>query len=326
MSVLLLALIVSLAAATMTFEAYEIQFGKTYQSDYARTTAKEAFLGNMRLAADLQAQNPKATFGANKFADLTPAEFSKRFKMEQLPRLRHHPVSEFHTSPQEEQRFWASQKDRLAIVPADLDWRSVGAVSAVRNQGQSNTWQAFSFSANVEGAWFVKNGGPLKPVSDAETIDCVLTDGNLWTNIYAWYLNNTDGVVRGVDSYPYNGTIGSCNTSRGDVAAILTGYQDIPRNEISLQEYTANFGPIVVGVDATSWQTYVGGVITSCPFDSVDHSVAAVGYETTGDLPFWILKNSWGADFGEDGYVRIKYGSNECGINEKASTGIVKSN
>merc|ERR1711918_305337 len=72
-------------------------------------------------------------------------------------------------------------------------------------------------------------------------------------------------------------------------------------------------GPLPIAVDAQShWQTYTGGIVSSCTGKSLDHGVLAVGY--TSD--YWIVKNSWGSSWGESGYIRLAYGSNQCGLDK----------
>ncbi|MED6265182.1 hypothetical protein AMECASPLE_018228 [Ameca splendens] len=75
------------------------------------------------------------------------------------------------------------------------------------------------------------------------------------------------------------------------------------------------FGPLAAIVDAVSWQDYLGGIIQHhCSSQWSNHAVLVVGYDTTGDLPYWIVQNSWGTTWGDQGYVYIKIGSNICGI------------
>ncbi|CAJ1014516.1 Papain family cysteine protease/Peptidase C1-like family/Protein of unknown function (DUF3586), putative [Leishmania lindenbergi] len=75
-------------------------------------------------------------------------------------------------------------------------------------------------------------------------------------------------------------------------------------------------GPIAVAVDASAFLSYTGGILTSCDGKQLNHGVLLVGYNMTGSVPYWVIKNSWGENWGEKGYVRVLKGTNECLIQE----------
>ena len=77
--------------------------------------------------------------------------------------------------------------------------------------------------------------------------------------------------------------------------------------------------PMSICVDATLWQTYKGGVITSSSGcgTSIDHAVQATGYNAAGN--YWIIRNSWGTNWGEKGFVWVEYGHNVCGVTDQAT-------
>jgi len=79
-------------------------------------------------------------------------------------------------------------------------------------------------------------------------------------------------------------------------------------------------GPLSIAVDATSWQTYTGGILTNCISNQIDHGVLIVGFDLTNSPPYWIVKNSWGASWGENGYIRIEYGTDQCVITSYPSS------
>jgi C1A family cysteine protease len=71
--------------------------------------------------------------------------------------------------------------------------------------------------------------------------------------------------------------------------------------------YTLNYGPLSVCVCAATWSSYTGGILTSC-CDVVDHCVQIVGIDLDDD--YWLVRNSWGTDWGIDGYIKLEYVSN----------------
>ena len=93
----------------------------------------------------------------------------------------------------------------------------------------------------------------------------------------------------------------------------IGGYQSVGRgSETSMQQYISSSGPLSICVDASSWQSYQGGVLSYCG-NSVDHCVQLVGYE--GDA--WKVRNSWGASWGESGHIRIQIGQDLCAISSE---------
>lgn len=118
-------------------------------------------------------------------------------------------------------------------------------------------------------------------------------------------------------SYPYtsgSGSSGTCKSLTGKaVGATIKGHKDVTHSESQMASYVSASGPLPIAVDAQShWQTYTGGIVSSCAGKSLDHGVLAVGYTSE----YWIVKNSWGSSWGESGYIRLAYGSNQCGLNK----------
>lgn len=131
-------------------------------------------------------------------------------------------------------------------------------------------------------------------------------------------------------SYPYVswfGTDYSCNYngSKMDVAAKLEARNDLPSNEyLPLMETLANIGPVSISVDASVWHSYSGGVWNGCDMQSPDinHAVQAVGYGTDpvgGD--YWLVRNSWGTGWGENGYIRVARNTGLCGTDTNPQDG-----
>jgi hypothetical protein len=126
-------------------------------------------------------------------------------------------------------------------------------------------------------------------------------------------------------AYPYvsgNGVAPQCTLNNKTMAhgATITGHTDIAHNESNMLAFVGVGGPLSIAVDATSFQTYTGGILTNCISDQIDHGVLIVGYDMTNSPPYWIIKNSWGAAWGENGYIRVEYGTDQCLLTTYPST------
>jgi len=125
------------------------------------------------------------------------------------------------------------------------------------------------------------------------------------------------GGIETETSYPYTAKDGTCRFNKNDVKAQVTGYTDIQKTEDDLKDAVANNGPISVAIDATNFQLYKSGIFVDdrCAKNSPDHAVLAVGYSSDNGQDFWIVKNSWGTSWGEQGYIRMRRNyNNMCGI------------
>jgi len=284
------------------------QFKKTHQKAYAtpseEAARKQVFKVNMLKAAELQAKAPSATYGMNKFADMTEDEF--------------HPYAHGMVHMPHEKAI-----PELFDVPEkvkSVDWRSKGAVTAVKDQGQCGSCWTFSTTGVTESANFLHGDGKLTSLSEQLFVSCDDTcygcNGGLPVYAYDWLVKNHDGKAVTEEAYPYTsyyGQVDSCSWSSSmATGATITGQASIAQDEAQMAAWMAKNGPISIGVNAMPWQSYTGGVMTvaECPVEQPDHAVLAVG--VTAD--YWIVKNSWASSWGENGYIRLAYGTNTCNI------------
>ena len=237
------------------------------------------------------------------------------------------------------------EKDQLLEVevdtvglPATVDWVKEGAVTAVKNQGQCGSCWSFSTSGSVEGVHFLskQTGGVpgLVGLSEKQLMDCSGSFGNqacnggLMDNAFK-YLES----VKGLDtesSYPYYPQDGTCHYNPANIGACIQDYQDVVQgSEASLQKAVAQ-QPVSVAIDAShqSFQFYSGGVYyePNCSSTQLDHGVLAVGYGTLNGNDYWLVKNSWSASWGEQGYIMMSRNrNNNCGIATSASFPLITS-
>lgn len=200
-----------------------------------------------------------------------------------------------------------------AAPPASWDWRSKGAVTPVRNQGdQCDASWAFAATGAIEGIGQIKTG-KLHELSEQQLIDCSRVEHNDGCNggsaIEAFKYVKTKGLVS--DSvYPYTAHEGNCKSFPPVVR--ITGQAEVPRSVEALKEAVAR-QPVAVMVDATNWRNYKDGIFSDCGMN-LNHQVLIVGYTSE----YWIVENSWGVGWGEHGYIRLKMG-NTCGITDMAT-------
>jgi C1A family cysteine protease len=179
----------------------------------------------------------------------------------------------------------------------------------------------------MEGQNFLKTK-KLVALSEEELVQCsnngnMGCNGGIMDDAFQWVITN--GGIDSENDYPYTsggGNTGSCVTNKqsNDVAK-FTSYKDLPNDEDQMAAWVAQNGPLSIAVDASSgWQQYAGGIVSDCDGQQLDHGVLIVGFGTAGSTPYWIVKNSWGTTWGENGYIRLQKGTNQCGLNQMPCT------
>jgi len=307
------------------FERFKAQYGKNYTNAAEEKRRLKTFSDNLVKAMNLNSVQGDggAVFGVTKFMDLTAEEF-KAFKG-------YRPVGPAVAS-------LANLTLPAVASPctsSSCDWRTAGAVTPVKNQGQCGSCWAFSATEGLESGWFL-GGNTLPVLAPQQLVSCDKVDGGCnggdLPTAYK-YIEGAGGLESNAD-YPYTsggGSNGVCKFNAKDIVASMKGWTyAIPpcfnactnQNENNLKTAVATYGPSSICVNANPWQFYTKGVMKSgCAgaYDQLDHCVQLVGYQSSGAANYWIVKNSWAADWGENGYIYIQIGKNLCGVADEAT-------
>ncbi|KAL3273384.1 hypothetical protein HHI36_014831 [Cryptolaemus montrouzieri] len=215
-----------------------------------------------------------------------------------------------------------------SILPEFVDWRLQGAVSEVKDQGHCGSCWSFSATGAIEGQAKLSLG-KLISLSEQNLIDCATEDyGNLGCNggdTNAAFDYVRDNGIEEEYEYPYVAKQGKCLQKNAKL--YVTRYYFVEKNEEALKEAVALNGPISVGIEATvNLQNYAGGVYfdDTCTYN-INHGVLVVGYGIENERPYWLIKNSWGSSWGEQGYLKLARNQyNNCQVASMASFPLVK--
>jgi len=318
MKIIILLTLVTLSlcrySTTEDFFQFLRKYNKTYSPEELPTRFeifKEAKREVHRLNEEARASGLDTKFGMTKFADMTKEEFQgKMMGYKKTSNDKPH-AAKFHIG---------------APLPAALDWRKTkGVVTPVKNQEQCGSCWAFSATEGVESAWFLAKHKELV-LSPQQIVSCDQTDSGCDGGDLPTAFQYVKGAGMETDAvYPYTsggGDTGTCHYKSQDVVAHISGFQyaTTTGNETQMQVAMVTHGPLSICVDASTWQYYQGGVITHSCGDSLDHCVQIVGWNVyTGNIPYWIIRNSWGADWGLQGYLWVERNKDECGVSDEAT-------
>lgn len=300
-------------AMKQNFLAFKQKYNKSYGSKTELEFRFGIYSANMKLIEEGNKSSEKTyTLGENVFADMTFEEFQNKFLME----------------PKENK-----QEPVLTAAPlkskGSVDWRTVpGAVGPIKNQGECGSCWAFSTVAGLETAYFLKNK-TFVSFSEQELVDCAGgqyrnrgCNGGIMPFAYMYIMDN--GITT-EDSYPYRGMEGWCQAAYKKPRYSLPDFAQI--SPIDVNGLIAAIDKTVVSVAIEvqqDLQFYNGGVYNppaSCG-QGLNHAVNTVGYSTTASVPYFIVRNSWGPNWGENGYFRMSIGSGNgsCGIANETCT------
>jgi cathepsin L len=315
-----------------TFQDYKAEYNKQYKDEAEESMRRKLF---ERRLAKIHRHNSDKTKtwreGVNKFTDMTEEE-QKAFrgvhggllakqKSERAKRAVPNHLPEFNAS---------------AWVGVNVDWRTKGVVSAVKDQGGCGSCWTFSTAEEIESAYALKTKN-LLVLSEQQILDCTPNPndcggtggcGGGTVELAVARIMVMGGLTQEKD-YPYVSGDGSnyqCDMSKFKPAVKVTNFVDLPSNQVGpILQYVGTTGPLSISVDASSWSGYESGVFDGCDMSApdIDHAVQLVGFGTDASAgDYWLVRNSWGGDYGEDGYIRLRrYATPPCGVDTTPADG-----
>jgi C1A family cysteine protease len=277
------------------------------------------FANNDDLIEAHNAKKESYTMGHNKFSGMSNEEFAAFVAKSGLKRPKVSTAKFVHKAPSD-----------VSTLPASVDWRDSGKVAAVKDQGQCGSCWSFSTVCALEGAYAIKYG-TLTTFSEQYFVSCdnrknggtdMGCNGGLMDSAFEWA--ETNGVCTEA-SYPY-----VSGDSKEDEDCLSTGvkvsgaapksYTDVtPQSDSAMMSAVAQ-QPVAIAIQANQigFQLYKSGVFTGKCGDSLDHGVATVGYGTEDGQDYYLVRNSWGDSWGEDGYIKLERGGSQkngqCGM------------
>jgi len=295
---------------------FKAEHGRVYRDSVEEAQRFRNFAKNLERARELNAKMPSARFGVTKFMDMSVEEFRQQYLMTNLPKLDQVKLNaHYHNN--------ATYKSLAA--PSSYDWFNKGACTPVYNQGQCGSCWAFSATETIESFYKLSSSShSLTKLSMEQVVDCDSTcygcSGG-WTYAAYEYVMSQGG-IDSYASYPYiagGGNSGNCNFQQGSVVTTISNWQYVTQSddENEMKTYLTANGPLSICVYAEAWMTYQSGVFMASECQGqIDHCVQLTGYNMDASTPYWIVRNSWGTDWGVNGFIWLQYGQNTCSIGD----------
>jgi len=314
---------------------FKLKFDKVYPPS-AETERFAIFKENLKLIDMRNAGLKHKVHGLTKFMDLSVQEFKSTILMN-TTRLNFRDYSRGKVHQFNVHNYNASVK-----FPASFDWGDKGMLTPVKNQGQCGSCWDFSATETYESVCAISTSDGLQGFSEQQTVDCDTSgsdegcNGGLPEGAYAYLISN--GGIETEGDYPYTAEDGTCNENSSELAACkITDWKWITQssneNDMQTYLYSSSGSPLSICVDASSWSSYTGGVMTAenCGTD-IDHCVQLTGWTQydNGDgttTPAWSVRNSWGksswGDPSKPGYIFLEMGTDCCAMADHVTVPIV---
>nr|XP_019606766.1 PREDICTED: pro-cathepsin H [Rhinolophus sinicus] len=295
------------------FKSWMLQHRRKYSAEEYHHRL-QTFVSNSRKIKAHNARNSTFQMGINQFSDMTFEEIKRKYLW---------------SEPQNCSATKSNYFRGSGPYPPSVDWRKKGQfVSAVKNQGGCGSCWTFSTTGALESAIAIKTG-KMRSLAEQQLVDCAQNfnnhgcQGGLPSQAFE-YIRYNKGIMA-EDAYPYKAKDGTCKFQPKQAVAFVKDVANITINdEAAMVEAVALYNPVSFAFEVTEdFMLYRKGIYssTSCHKtpDKVNHAVLAVGYGEENGTPYWIVKNSWGPQWGMNGYFLIERGKNMCGLAACAS-------
>jgi len=334
---------VACAKELVTFESFVELHERSYHTGSAEFNQRKALYEQRKADAEQQNSNPQKlwTAGVNKLWDWTEPELktlrgwdgSMKPEGGSAGSVRKHATFLQHTEELPEEKMWTNLK----------------TAQRIRNQGACGSCWAVAASTILEGHAEIYTG-TARTFSIQEIVECTQNPkhcggdggckGATAELAMDWVMKN--GCAEASEN-PYTASDGMCpktdsnsvlamsqmlspTASSGAASFGMTGWETLPKNEYEpLVRALAEKGPVAVSAAADAWFSYNSGIFNGCGKDAVvDHAIVAMGYGVENGNKYWVIQNSWGADWGENGRIRLERhdGGDYCGMNNDPQKGI----
>ncbi|XP_018563741.1 cathepsin O [Anoplophora glabripennis] len=312
------------------FQNYIATYNKSYNlSEYGeRLKAFKHSLENIR-QLNLNKTSNTAKYGPTKYSDMLPQEFHE---LKLLPdvsnQLQRILLPQYFNLNSDEDSSERIKQSVSRSIPEKVDWREKNVVTKVKSQQSCSACWAFAAVGMIESVNAI-GSGKLQSLSVQNIIDCAPFDGCDGGNVCALlsWMKRSKFVISKESDYPLTLRNGKCRKMSTEGVHIHDFIcKDFVGAEEQILYFLAVNGPVAVAINALSWQHYIGGTIQfHCDGNpsKLNHAVEIVGYDLTKDVPHYIVKNSWGEDFGDNGYLYVAIGKNMCGLAYEVAVAII---
>jgi len=303
------------AYSKLAFDGWSIFFNKTYTSTQSRNHAFVNYIASVSRVArknkEIAEQGYNTVFGLTKFADLSEAEFRQLYLMDLVHRPQEGNNDEVHILSKR------SELEEEQNPSTPIDWVAKGGTSPVKNQLQCGSCWAFSATETIESVNIIH--GKLSrttPLSPQMIVDC---DKQMYGCQGGWPNQAMEWTISagGLDtlaSYPYTAVQGTCASANGTIGARIKSVVHVAPNE-HLMYRALEIMPLSICADAQPWMDYSGGIFPANQCSTtIDHAIQITGY-SPNQGGYWVVRNSWGTDWGLNGFIYLQYGRNTCGLN-----------
>ncbi|XP_056644279.1 cathepsin L-like proteinase [Diorhabda sublineata] len=302
---ILLVNLIVITSASNDYEQWE-QFKIKFSRNFSLTEEEfrfEIFQNNLRKIEEHNVKYEKGEVSyflkVTDFADWTSEEYRSMLQTQQSMEPKVNPIGTF-----------KSEYD--FIRPDSIDWREKGAVLDVKQQGNCGSGWAFSTTGALEAQLAIHRNLRI-PLSEQELVSCVAVNYGCsggWLGATLQYVHSHG--LSSSEQYPYTATDGTCREDlTNKTIDTIQGYVILDKDEEAIADAVGSVGPVSVYANANYWSLYGGGIFdnSDCNND-YNHGVLITGY----DQESWTIKNSLGPDWGENGYIRLVRGKDQCGI------------